>query len=215
VSRPGNEDKTFYAGPWTWSDSIGSWTWAGHEGAPLTVEVYSDAEEVELALDGDVVGTVAAGAANRYKAEFTVAYRPGQLTATAIRQGVRAETHSLSTAGAATQLETRVENGSSGELVFIEIALTDADGRVNTSADGIIEVSVDGDAVLAAVGSGNPAPTDTYDGPAHQTFDGLALAVVRRTGPGAVTVTISADDGIAPATVVLEADPRPAPTAWS
>ncbi|MFJ2503522.1 glycoside hydrolase family 2 TIM barrel-domain containing protein [Microbacterium sp. NPDC087592] len=207
VSRPGNEDKTFYAGPWTWSDSIGSWTWAGHEGTPLAVEVYSDAEEVELALDGEVIGTAAAGAENRYRAEFTVVYRPGELTATAIRQGVRAEAFSLSSAGDATHLVTRVENGPSGELAFIEIAVTDADGRVDTGADRLIDVRVDGDGVLAAVGSGDPAPTDTYDGPTHQTFDGLALAVVRRTGPGVVTVTVSADDGIAPATVVLEADP--------
>ncbi len=183
VSRPGNEDKTFYAGPWTWSDSIGSWTWAGHEGTPLAVEVYSDAEEVELALDGEVIGTAAAGAENRYRAEFTVVYRPGELTATAIRQGVRAESFSLSSAGAATQLVTRVENGPSGELAFIEIAVTDADGRVDTGADRLIDVRVDGDGMLAAVGSGDPAPTDTYDGPTHQTFDGLALAVVRRTGP--------------------------------
>ena len=207
VSRPGNEDKTFYAGPWTWSDSIGSWTWAGHEGTPLAVEVYSDAEEVELALDGEVIGTAAAGAENRYRAEFTVVYRPGELTATAIRQGVRAEAFSLSSAGDATHLVTRVENGPSGELAFIEIAVTDADGRVDTGADRLIDVRVDGDGMLAAVGSGDPAPTDTYDGPAHQTFDGLALAVVRRTGPGAVTVTVSAGNGIAPATVVLEADP--------
>lgn len=213
VSRPGNEDKTFYAGPWTWSDSIGSWSWKGHEGAPLTVEVYSDAEEVELALDGEVIGTAAAGADNRYRADFTVAYRPGELTATALRNGARAESFSLSSAGDAAQLVTKVEKGPSGELVFIEIAVTDADGRVDTGADRIVDVRVDGDGVLAAVGSGDPAPTGTYEGPQHRTFDGLAMAVVRRTGPGAVTVTISAEDGIAPATVVLEADPRPAPAA--
>ena len=208
VSRPGHEDTTFYAGPWTWSDSIGSWTWTGHEGTPLAVEVYSDAEEVELALDGDVIGTVAAGADNRFTAEFTVAYRPGELTATAIRQGARAETFSLSSAGDASRLETRVEDGPSGELVFIEIAVVDADGRVNTGADRLIEVRVDGDAVLAAVGSGDPAPTHGYDGPEHQTFDGLALAVVRRTGHGTVSVTVSAGDVIASATVMLdEVDP--------
>ena len=204
VTRPGNEDRTFYAGPWTWSDSIGSWTWAGHEGEPLAVEVYSDAEEVELALDGEVIGTVAAGADNRFTAEFTVAYRPGELTATAIRRGERAETFSLTSAGDAARLATRVEHSSAGELVFIGIAVVDADGRVDTGADQLIDVRVEGAAVLAAVGSGNPAPADTSDGPESQTFDGQALAVVRRTGPGAVTVTVSSGDQIAPATVVLE-----------
>ena len=35
-------------------DTVGSWSWAGAEGKPVTVEVYSDADEVELLLDGDV-----------------------------------------------------------------------------------------------------------------------------------------------------------------
>lgn len=204
VSRPGNDDTTFYAGPWTWSDSIGSWTWTGHEGTPLAVEVYSDADEIELALDGDVIGKAPAGAANRYKAEFTVPYRPGELTATAIRSGARAESFSLSSAGEADRLTATVESGGRGELVFVEVAVTDADGRIDTSADPIISVRVDGDGELAAVGSGNPAPTDTYDGPHHATYDGAALVVVRRTGSGPVTVMISTPGKVSDATVTLE-----------
>lgn len=204
VSRPGNEDKSFYAGPWTWSDSIGSWTWTGHEGTALTVEVYSDADTVELALDGDIIGTAPAGANNRFKAEFTVAYRAGELTATAIRNGVRAEVFSLSTAGEADHLVTALEHGSRGELAFVEVAVVDADGRLNTSADQIISVRVDGDAELAAVGSGNPAPTENYDGPNHTTFDGSALIVVRRTGAGSASVTISVADAIADSIVTLK-----------
>lgn len=204
VSRPGNDDKTFYAGPWTWSDSIGSWTWTGHEGTPLAVEVYSDADEIELTLDGDVIGTAPAGAANRYTAEFTVPYRPGELTATAIRRGVRAESFSLSSAGDADRLDATVESGGRGELVFVEVAVTDADGRIDTSADPIINVRVDGDGELAAVGSGNPAPTDTYDGPHHTTYDGAALVVVRRTGSGPVTVVISTPGKVSDTTVTLE-----------
>lgn len=204
VSRPGNDDKTFYAGPWTWSDSIGSWTWTGHEGTPLAVEVYSDADEIELALDGDVIGTAPAGAANRFKAEFTVAYRAGELTATGIRDGVRAESFSLSSAGRVDRLTTTVESGGRGELVFVEVALTDADGRIDTNADSIINVRVDGDGELAAVGSGNPTPIDTYDGPHHTTYDGAALVVVRRTGSGPVTVMISTPGTVPDTTVALE-----------
>lgn len=215
VARPGNDDKTFYAGPWTWSDTIGSWTWTGHEGTVLAVEVYSDADEVELALDGNVIGTAPAGAANRYRAEFAVAYRPGVLTATAVRSGVRAETFSLSSAGEADRLVTMVEDGDRGELVFVEVAVADADGRINTSADRIIRVRVDGDGELAALGSGDPAPADTYDGADHSTFDGCALIVVRRTGSGPVSVSISTDDAVSDTTVVLDRPTRVAATVLS
>ena len=56
------------ATPWAWSDTVGSWSLAGAEGKPVTVEVYSDADEVELLLDGRSLGTAKAGEANRYRA---------------------------------------------------------------------------------------------------------------------------------------------------
>lgn len=33
-------------------DNIASWTWPGYEGKPAIVDVYSDAQEVELFLNG-------------------------------------------------------------------------------------------------------------------------------------------------------------------
>ena len=52
-------------------------------GQPVTVEVYSDADEVELLLDGRSLGTAKAGEKNRFRAEFEVTYEPGELTAVA------------------------------------------------------------------------------------------------------------------------------------
>ena len=40
------------ATPWAWSDTVRELDLAGFEGRAVTVEVYSDAEEVELLLDG-------------------------------------------------------------------------------------------------------------------------------------------------------------------
>jgi hypothetical protein len=56
VHRPRPEATSFSGGPWTWSDSISSWSWSGSEGTDPTVDVYSDADEVELFLDGQSVG---------------------------------------------------------------------------------------------------------------------------------------------------------------
>ena len=68
---------------WRASDSIRSWSWEGHEGRPAVVEVYADADRVELLLDGAVVGAKPVGVENGYLAEFTVPYRRGTLTAVA------------------------------------------------------------------------------------------------------------------------------------
>ena len=60
-----------------------SWTWAGAEGKPVTVEVYSDADEVELLLNGASLGIAPVGEKNRFRAEFEVTYAPGELVAVA------------------------------------------------------------------------------------------------------------------------------------
>ena len=40
---------------------MSSWSWDGHEGEPVAVEVYADADEVELFVNGASVGRQPAG----------------------------------------------------------------------------------------------------------------------------------------------------------
>lgn len=203
VGRPENAGKRLFPWPWTWSDSIGSWTWTGHEG-PLTVEVYSDAEAVELTLNGTVIGTSGTGPSNRYTAEFVVVYEPGELTATAIRDGQRAESHTLNTASQADHLALTAETGRFGQLMFVEVVVVDQAGLHTSRDDQTISVEVRGDAELAAVGSGDPAPERSYDGPVSETFDGRALVVLRRTGNRAVDVTVSATGDVSAAAITIQ-----------
>lgn len=203
VCRPETEGKQFYAWPWSWTDSIGSWSWAGH-GGPLTVEVYSDAEEVELALNGHVIGTAPTGRANRYRAEFVVAYQPGELVATAIREGRHAESFTLTSASKAHHLALTAQSGDTGQLGFVDVAVVDQDGRRTSREDQVITVQVEGDGELVAVGSGDPAPQGGYGGASGRTFDGAALVIVRRTGPGPIEVRASASEPVSGSAVTLE-----------
>ncbi len=53
--------KVLFVTSWSWSDTVGSWSFAGHEGSPVVVEVYADADEVELSLSGESLGRRSAG----------------------------------------------------------------------------------------------------------------------------------------------------------
>ena len=77
VGRPEHHGEAAGATPWSWSDVVSSWSWEGHEGAPVTVEVYADADEVELLVNGRSVGSQPAGKANRYRAAFETVFEPG------------------------------------------------------------------------------------------------------------------------------------------
>ena len=39
-----------------WKDNIASWTWCGYEGQTASVDVYANADETELFLNGESLG---------------------------------------------------------------------------------------------------------------------------------------------------------------
>ena len=80
---------------WMFSDSLASWTWTGYEEKSAVIEIYSDAEEVELFLNGRSLGKKPAGPKNQYLAVYEAAYEPGRLEAVNIRHGQAAETEVL------------------------------------------------------------------------------------------------------------------------
>ncbi|WP_029432067.1 glycoside hydrolase family 2 TIM barrel-domain containing protein [Blastococcus sp. URHD0036] len=208
VQRPELSGRALGRTPWSWTDAVGSWSWAGADGTDLLVEVYSDAEEVELLLDGRSLGTAPAGEAHRFRAEFTVAYAPGELTAVARTGGEETGRSTLRTAsgpvGLVASADRDAVRADDTDLAFVEIALADAAGTVALGVDRQVRVAVDGPAVLQGLGSGAPVTEESYLDDVHTTFDGRALAVVRPTGAGAVTVTVTAE-GCEPAVVRVQA----------
>lgn len=208
VRRPAHHGRTVLATQWSWSDAIGSWTWEGFAGKPIHVEVYSAADEVELLLNGTTVGRLPAGPDREFRAEFELAYAPGELVAVAYSDGREQGRSTLITAADDLALDVRSDRfglrAGSGDLAFVDIALTDSAGTVHPGRDRLVTVTVTGPAVLQALGSADPATEETFSGPSRRTFDGRALAVIRPTGAGDITVTVHAD-GCAPAQLALRA----------
>ena len=203
VQRPEHHGKTPVLSQWSWTDTAGSWTWPGFAGRPVVVEVYSAADEVELLVNGRPVGKSPVGEARRFTATFEIAYQPGTLEAVAYRDGLEVARTSLASADgplALTAAADRDELPSDGsDVAFVEVALADAAGTIATGADRTLTAIVTGPGELAAFGSGRPCTEEGYQAGTHTTFDGRALAVVRATGPGVITLTVSSSDGLSSA----------------
>lgn len=208
VLRPERHGRELSATPWAWSDTVGSWSWAGAEGRPVTVEVYSDSDEVELLLDGTSLGTAKAGEANRFRAAFEVTYSPGELTAVSRTGGQETGRCSLRSAtgplALAAGADRRVVRADDTDLAHVTLTLEDADGVVALGVDREVTVTVEGPGVLQGFGSAAPATEESYLDDVHTTFDGRALAVVRPTGAGTITLTATAP-GCPPVSLGIEA----------
>ena len=209
VDRPERHDTPIaVATPWSWTDSVESWSWPSFEGCPIRVEVYSNADEVELLLDGSIIGRVRVGEENSFRAAFEATYQPGELTAVAYTDGVETGRSSVGSAGDDLVLCTQAERSElrhdGPDLGLSDLVLTDRAGNLHNALDRSVTITVDGPGILAAFGSGNPANQESFSASNHRTFDGRALAIIRPTGAGRITVTATAD-GCPPTTVTLSA----------
>ncbi|PPF38032.1 glycoside hydrolase family 2 TIM barrel-domain containing protein [Rathayibacter sp. AY1A3] len=217
VQPPQHHGAVAFPSPWAWSDAVADWSWDVPVGSPATVEVYSDADEVELLLNGDSIGRAPAGRDHGFRALFEVPYAPGELTAVARTAGSEVSRTSLRTATGDVRLQVTADRDrlidDSADLAFVTIELRDTDGVLVSGADRPVRIEVSGAATLQALGSGRPDPTEKYDADEHTTFQGRLLAVVRPASAGAVTVAVTAE-GLEPVTITLEVasaetDPRP------
>jgi beta-galactosidase len=215
VHRPHRYALTATPSQWSWSDTTDSWTWPGFEGAPIGVEVYTTGDEVELLLDGISLGRTRVKGDRACLARFETVYRPGQLTAVAYRHSTEIGRTVLRSAAQDEVALTATADRSAiaaddRDLAFIDIALTDLAGIVHITQNRTITVTIEGPGKLQGLGSDDPASENNYTSATCDTYEGRALAIVRPTGAGQITVQITSDQGET-AEVALHAKPHPLP----
>ena len=196
VQHPARFEHTLVSSPpWAWSDVVEGWSWSGFEGKPIRVEVYADAEEVELLLNGQSLGSAPVGIKKPLVANFEVTYSSGELVAVAKRGGAEISRTSIVSATGASQLSVLTDSASLAadgqDVAHIDISVRDASGTLFNLANDEITVEVSGAGVLAGLGSSNPSTETRFDSSVVSAFDGRALAIVRATGAGEILVTVS------------------------
>ncbi len=198
--QPINHDSKPAKMVWRGTNAIPSWSWRGCEGKKAVIEIYSCEPIVELFQDGKSLGRKKT---KLCKAVFKTAYHPGRLEAVSFDASGREMGRSiLTSADGALRLTVAPEvlEAGTGEIVYIPVSITDADGVVESNADSAAAVTVEGGELLA-FGSANPRTEERFDAGKYTTYYGRALAVVRM-GVGDLTVTAS--DGKMSASAVIK-----------
>ncbi len=174
VQDPAHYGETQSPTRWGWSDALRSWNYRGYEDKPIVVEVYSDADEVELLVNGRSVGKQKT---ERCKALFDTVYEPGELKAINIRDGKSAEQDRLMTASNEVHLEQTDLDGG-----IIELSVKDKQGILNPEAVLTITAETNGERSILGFGTANPKSEGNYFDKTIQTWHGRALIVTRGDG---------------------------------
>jgi len=196
---------------WGWPDEMQSWNWAGQDGKPLRVSVYSRCERVRLELNGKVIGEQPVSEQTKLTATFEVPYAPGQLRAYGMSGGVEVARTTFRTSGAPKRLKLTADrsgiSADRNDLAYVTVEVVDAEGQRVPDAAVPVRFKVAGVGELAGQASGNPIEPDSFKAMARRTFEGRCIAILRPVG-GVGKITLGAEaDGLEDGSITVEVQP--------
>lgn len=183
--HPKNFGKVELMSMWGFPAVLANWNYAGYEGKPVELVVYSNAEEVEVLINGESIGrkTVCREKPMPNSVRFESVYQPGRVEAVSYRGGKEISRDVLVTAGVPAALRLLPEKekirADGHDLLYVEIEMVDAEGRLVPDAEILLHAEVTGGATLAGFGSGNPVTEENYTDSEARTYHGRAMAILR------------------------------------
>jgi beta-galactosidase len=189
----------------------GDWTPEDSRPHDENVEVYSNAEQVELFLNGRSLGSKPRPSDDAPR-NWKVPFEPGTLRAVGTNGGKVVATHELKTAGRPARVllsadKSRLAN-SWDDVVYVEATVVDANGVVVPNASDLVTFKAGGAGRAVAVDSGDNASHEPFQASQRRAYQGRCFAVLKADKPrGRITVTASAP-GLADGTATVEAVAR-------
>ena len=178
----------YYQSWWTDKDVLHispHWNWKGKEGQPIDVWVNTNADNVELFLNGKSLGKKDMPRNRHLK--WNVTYQPGVLEAVAYKKG-RKLTKRVETTGEPYEVvitpykTTFYADGQ--DATVINVSVVDRQGREVPDANNLITFRWTGDAKIIGVGNGDPSShePDKYTNDSawqRRLFNGKAQVILQ------------------------------------
>lgn len=185
-----------------------SWTWPGHEGKQIEVEVYTKYPTVRLYLNERLLAEQEVSESTEFKASFRLPYQPGMLRAVALADGNEMQTQVLQTAGPAQHIALSPDrnqiSADGQDLSFVMVELRDENAVRAFNADNRINFTIDGPGTILAVDNANLQDNDAYADDNRKAWKGRAMVVVKsQRNKGAIKLTATAE-GLRPATTTIK-----------
>ena len=210
VHSPIPDGLTEVISSWGWPNESLSWNWAGHEGSPLQVSVYSSCDSVHLELNGKTIGEKHVSAETKLTAKFDVPYTPGQLKAIGLENGHKVAETTLVTTGSPAKIKLTADrstiNANRNDLAYITVEIVDANGKRVPNAEIPIHFSVDGVGSLAGHANASPNKPASFQSPTRDTYEGRCLAILRPSGKTGKIILHAKTDELPPTTITIQVD---------
>ena len=198
VHRPNENGIKTICNYWGWPDVMHSWSWPDAVGYKAHIDIYSDADEVELFVNGKSLGRKPAGSASKNTASFECTYEPGEVKAIAYTNNKKTGEDTIKTCAEPTAvlLETDKNTIQStwGGLAYVSAKVVDKEGDIVPWASNKLMFSSHGEGKILAVGSADPMSEEPFTGNLRSAYNGEATIAICSLGkPGDIVITACAD----------------------
>ena len=170
---------------WGFPYVLRNWNYEGLEGHPTELVVFSKADEAEVFVNGKSIGRkpVSKERPFPYSVRFETTFQPGEVIAVSYQNGKEVSRATLVTTGSAQRIrlvpEKSVMAADGHDLIYVNIEITDRDGRVVPDAAVALRANVSGAGRLAGFGSANPITEEDYTDSETVSYRGRALLIMR------------------------------------
>lgn len=174
--------------------------WNRQEGKKYNLYTYTNADEVELLMNGKSIGVQQNSIDVKKRNTLywkDIPFTAGKITAIARKGGKVVAQHELETTSEAVELKVETENtdwkADGMDLQYVKVYAVDAKGRKVPTATGELTFDVSGVARLIAVDNGNHVSDDLFGGNKKTLHNGFAMAILRSEQmAGTVKIKVSA-----------------------
>lgn len=163
-------------------------SWTGSEGETKWVTCYTNADEVELFLNGKSLGKKEGVYQLDEMIAWEVGFQPGELKAIAYNDGKRVATYILNTPGDVAKIVgelSKSQFSETHEIIELNMRLTDAEGNLVETSDLDLVLSIDGPAEIIGLESGDLTSHEDYQANNRKTYKGRLKAYIRTTSNAA------------------------------
>lgn len=211
----------YYQSWWTDKDVLHispHWNWPELRGKPIDVWVNSNADSVELFLNGKSLGMQVMPRNGHL--QWKVTYQPGTLEAIGWKKGKKLTAQVKTTSQPVEVVMTPYKTtmmADGKDVAVVNICVVDKDGDPVPDADNMIRFVIEGDAKIIGVGNGDPSshePDKCADGAWQRSlFGGKAQLLVQAgTKPGLIHLEAHAAGMYKGSTDIILVDEKSAST---
>lgn len=170
---------------WGFPDVSKNWNYQDSAGKQVELLVFSNADEVELFVNGKSVSKKAVCKEKPYpnSVRFETVYEEGKVEAVSYKNGIEVSRDFIESSGKPCKIvlvpEKTQMSADGHDVVYVSVDVLDENDKPVTDAEVILSAAVDGEGVLAGFGTGRPVTEEIYSDYNTITFGGHATAVLR------------------------------------